>query len=276
MWDLTIIIVNYNTKKLTLECLESITGEKSKLKVEIVVIDNSSKDGSVKVLREFKNTSTGSQFRLIENKNNLGFSKAVNQGMKKAKGKHVLLLNSDTKVQKGTFAKLIKFANNTGDAGVIGSRLLNSNGTVQPSCYRFPTIIKAIKQYWFNQKGILDKYVPKGRKAVAVDAVVGGAFLITPNARRQVGLLDERYFMYFEDIDYCRRVWRAGMKVYYLPAAEIVHYHGESGKELADEANQWRRGIPSSKIYHGAVGHYIINSIIWTSQKLTRIFNKNI
>ena len=93
------------------------------------------------------------------------------------------------------------------------------------------------------------------------------AFLITPKALNKVGLLDERYFMYFEDIDYCRRIARAGLKIYYLPEAEVYHVHGASGKGLVDDKNQWKRLIPSSKIYHGLLRHYLISFIIASSQK---------
>ena len=97
------------------------------------------------------------------------------------------------------------------------------------------------------------------------------AFLITPQAKKKVGLLDERYFMFFEDHDYCKRVGEAGLKIFYYPKALVVHHHGESGKMLADEDNQWRRLIPSSKIYHGALKHYLLNFIIWSSQKWQRL-----
>jgi GT2 family glycosyltransferase len=123
-----------------------------------------------------------------------------------------------------------------------------------------------------GKKGAFELFVPKGDKPVEVDAVVGASFLITPMARKKVGLLDERYFMYFEDLDYCRRVNKLGLKVYYLPSAKIIHYHGASGKKIVKPAFQWKRLIPSSKIYHGALTHYLINFIIWLGQKIKKIF----
>jgi len=103
-------------------------------------------------------------------------------------------------------------------------------------------------------------------------AVVGAAFLITPEAISRIGVLDERYFMYFEDLDYCRRVKKAGLKTYYLPEAEFTHLHGESGKGLSSSENQWRRLVPSSQIYHGILIHYLIILIMWTSQKVRKLF----
>ncbi len=266
---LSVIIVNFNTKDLTKVCIESVMNEGSKLDFEVVVVDNNSKDGSVtelkKLWRKYKN------LKIIENKDNLGFSKANNQGSKVASGEYILLLNSDTVVKRFSLKKLVAFAESREDAGVIGARLLNSDGSLQGSCFRFPSIKNAIKEYWLGQKGLFEKYVPKGNKPVEVEAVVGAAFLMTPRALQEVGLLDERYFMYFEDVDYCRRVWRKGLKVYYLPEARIIHYHGESGKKLADNVNQWRRLIPSSKIYHGTLKHYVLTIILWLGQKWQKL-----
>ncbi|MBU0569342.1 glycosyltransferase family 2 protein, partial [Patescibacteria group bacterium] len=254
--------------------------EGSFLKKEVVIVDNNSSDGSVEVIEKSIKSITHSASSgqasirsiLIESKENLGFSKAVNQGVLKASGKYVLLLNSDCKVKKGTLKKLFDFVENTKDVGVVGTKLLNPDGSTQKSCFNFPTIGKAVSQYWLGRKGLLDKFVPAGTvpaKSVEVDAVVGAAFLVTPKARKLVGLLDERYFMYFEDINYCRRVKRASLKVYYLPSAEVVHAHGASGKGIGDL--QKKRLIESSKIYHGVFKHYLLNFIIWSGQKWKRM-----
>jgi hypothetical protein len=146
------------------------------------------------------------------------------------------------------------------------------------SCYNFPTITNAVKEYWFGKKGLFEKFAPKGEKAVTVDSVVGASFLITPEAKKRVGILDERYFAYFEDIDYCRQTWKKGLKVYYLPSSVITHYHGATFKKLANEKERWKKLIPSSKIYHGVVKHYILNTILWTGQKWQKILSgkKNI
>ena len=272
MVDLSIVVVNLNTKDLTVDSLRSIFKEGSRVKKQVIVVDNGSSDGSVEALRRLKKER---KIELIENSGNFGYAKANNQGIKRSKGKYVLLLNNDTLVKKGALGVLVDFAKRTPDAGVVGSKLLNIDGTLQPSCFHFPTIGNAIKEYWLGEKGLFEKYAPKGKRPVEVEAVVGAAFLITPQAKRKVGLLDERYFAYFEDIDYCRQTWRAGLKVYYLPSSVITHYHGATFKKLADEKDRWRKLIPGSKIYHGVVKHYVINTILWLGQKWEKIFKKS-
>lgn len=267
---LSIVVVNLNTKRLTLDSIKSIKEEGSKFKKEIIVIDNGSDDGSVEALRKLKNNN----FHLIENDGNYGYSRANNQGMKIAKGEYIMLLNNDTIVHKGALKALVDFAERTPDAGVVGSKLLNIDGSLQKSCYHFPTITNALKEYWFGKSGLFEKFAPKGEKPVEVDSVVGASFLITPKAQKKVGMLDERYFAYFEDIDYCRQTWKAGLKVYYLPASVITHYHGATFKKLASQKDRWKKLVPSSKIYHGFLKHYIINAILWTGQKWQRILKR--
>ncbi len=202
MPELSIIIVNLNNKDLILDCIDSIQKEGSGIDLEIIVVDNGSTDGSVNALRKIQIPK--SKLKIIENKENLGYAKANNQGIKKAKGKYILLLNSDTLVKKTSLGKLLDFAEEKDDAGVVGPKLLNIDGSLQPSCFNFPTIKNAIKEYWFGKEGLFEKFAPAGDKPSEVEAVVGAAFLIFPKALKKVGILDERYFAYFEDIDFCR------------------------------------------------------------------------
>lgn len=274
--EISIVIISYNTEKLTRDTINSVFETKVGLDIEVIVIDNSSKDGSVEMLRELRTRNP--ELRTIFNKTNTGYAFANNQGIKIARGEHIFLLNSDTVVKKGALQKLLAFTNEHSDVGVVAPKLLNVDGTVQPSVLRFPTIINAIREYWFGQKGLFEKYLPPEALAkvgvpIVVDSVVGAAFLITPQALRKVGKLDEKYFFYFEDIDYCKRVWQAGLKVYYLPEAEIIHYHGASGTKVADVANQWRRLIPSSKLYHGVFKHYLLFLIMYLGQKWQKLFS---
>ncbi len=262
---ISIIIVNWNTKELLIECINSIVRSHPVTNYEIIVVDNGSADGSQKTVEKLK--AQISNLKLVENKENLGFARANNQGIRKAKGKYILLLNSDTIVKKGAIDSLVEFASDKKDAGVVGSRLLNKDGSIQASVFRFPTLKRAVAQYWFGKRGLLDKYYPSGNKPCEVEALVGASFLITPEAIKRVGLLDERYFMYFEDLDYCRRARRASLKVYYLPQAEVVHLHGASGKKLSSNRDNWRRLVPSSKIYHGFLKHYVFNFVLWSGQK---------
>ncbi len=272
--ELSVVIVNLNTKDLTVGCIRSLEKEARDISFEVLLTDNGSDDGSVEAFKEIKKEKFWkNKFTLILNKINTGYGKANNQGIKKAKGKYILLLNNDTVVHKDALQNLIKFAEKTPDAGVVGSRLLNIDGTLQMSCYHFPTITNAIKEYFFGKKGLFEKFAPRGDEPTTVDSVVGAVFLITPEAKKRVGILDERYFAYFEDIDYCRQTWKKGLKVYYLPNSVITHYHGATFKKLADEGQRWKKLIPSSKIYHGTLKHYIINAILWFGQKWQKLIS---
>jgi hypothetical protein len=272
---LSIIVVNLNTKDLTVGCIRSIEKEAGSLSFEVLLTDNGSNDGSVEEFKKIKEESYWkNKFTLILNDTNTGYAKANNQGIRKAGGKYILLLNNDTVVHKNALQRLVNFADKNTDAGVVGSRLLNVDGTLQMSCFHFPTITNAIKEYWLGQKGLFEKFAPKGDEPVTVDSVVGAAFLITPEGRKRVGILDERYFAYFEDIDYCRQTWKKGLKVYYLPDSVITHYHGATFKKLANESERWKKLIPSSKIYHGFFKHYLINAVLWLGQKKNKIYEK--
>jgi hypothetical protein len=260
--DLSVIIASYNTRELLGRCLKSVEREKGKLALEAIVIDNASTDSSPQMVKkEFP------KVKLTVNRENLGFARAVNQGFREAQGKTILLLNSDTQLTKGGLAKLLEFEKKVGPA-IIGTKLINPDGSVQPSVFYLPTVKRAILEYWLGRKGYFAKYAPTGENPQEVEVVSGGAMLISRAVAEKIGLMDERYFMYFEDLDFCRRAHQAGFKVYYLPTVEIIHEHGASGKALVDSANQWRRLVPSSKIYHGDARHYLINFILWSGQKL--------
>lgn len=273
---LSIVIVNLNTKDLTLGCIRSIQKEAGNLDFEVLLTDNGSTDGSVEAFKTLaKEKYWKNKFTLITNSENTGYAKANNQGIKKARGKYILLLNNDTVLHKNSLQELLSFAEKTPDAGVVGSKLLNIDGSLQNSCYHFPTITNAIKEYWLGEKGLFEKFAPKGKSPVAVDSVVGAVFLITPKALKCIGPLDERYFAYFEDVAYCRSVWKSGLKVYYLPTSIITHYHGATFKKLGDASNRWRKLIPSSITYHGFLKHYLLFIILWTGQKWQKIIASN-
>lgn len=272
--DLSIVIVNYNTGRLLEKCLQSVKtttqGFKAP-KTEIIVVDNASADKSIEFLKKQKSNEN---VVLVRNKENRGFARATNQGIKESKGEYKFLLNPDTEVKNKSIQELLDFAKSAKDAGVVAPRLLNPDGSRQSSVFRLPSLMGAIREFWLRQKGFYSKYLPPGDHSVKVDAVVGAAFLITPEAFKRVGLLDERYFMYFEDLDYCRRVHAAGLRVYYLPSAEVVHFHGASGRDLRASSEQWKRLVPSSKTYHGVLMHYIINFVIWFGDRLIWRFIK--
>lgn len=257
---LSIIIVSFNTKNLTVDCIRSIFANPPKSKFEVIVIDNNSDDGSVEEIKKhYKN-----KLALIENHSNVGFSRANNQGIKVSKGEHVLLLNSDTYFEDNSLQRLINIADNS-DYSVIGIRLLNGDHTIQPSCFNIPTTTRAIKHYVFG-KNILSKYYPEGEGLLEVESVVGAAMLIRRSVIDKIGYLDERFFFYYEDLEYCKRVRNHKLKVYYFPKAFVIHLHGSSGKGKTSPYL-----IQSSKIFHGLVEHFAINFIIKVSQVIKRI-----
>jgi GT2 family glycosyltransferase len=258
--DFSIIIVSYNTRELLKKCLSSIDGS---YKTEIIVVDNGSTDGSVETIKKLATRySFGNvKFKIILNKENMGFAKAVNQGIRKASGDYILLLNSDIIVKPKAIEKMLEFVKRHPEAGVIGGRLLNPDGSIQGSCFYLPRLTRPFA----------GKYNP-GDKPTEVEAVVGAVFLIPHQVLEKVGFFDERYFMYFEDLDYCRRVKQAGFKIYYLPSAEFIHEHGASGASLPQKAHQWL--VESSKIYHGKLKYYLMTLIIWLGQRWQRFFKR--
>lgn len=258
---LSIIIPSYNTKEILRRCLESIKKEERGIGLETIVVDNGSDDGSVEMIKK-----DFPAVKLICNSENLGFSRAVNQGIKASSGKVVFLLNSDTRLTRGSLKKLLELEKRVGPA-IIGAKMINPDGSPQPSVFHLPSLKRAILEYWLGRTGYFSKYLPPADQPVEVEAVSGGAMLISQPVFEKVGLLDERYFFYFEDLDFCRKAAKAGFKIYFFPRAQVIHEHGASGRNLADCRNQWRRLIPSSKIYYGALKHYLINFIIWSGQK---------
>ena len=266
---LSIIIVSYNTKELLKECVESIVSNIAKpLSYEIIVVDNNSTDGTKEWLSKNKREKDAkhSSFKIIFNEQNVGFAKAVNQGIKESKGEYILLLNSDIKVLPGAIKGLISFAQRRKDVGVAAPKLLNKNGkTSQASCYKLPTIRGAINEYWFGKKGSYEKYLPRGGNPVKVEAVIGAAMLLPKTVIDVVGLFNEKYFMYFEDLDYCRRVNKNGLAVYYLPQIRMIHHHGASGKKTPSKVSHYL--VKSSKKFNGFLKYNLISTII----KLSRL-----
>lgn len=257
---LSIIIGNYNTPKLTRDCVESIYKYSPKCSFEVIIVDDASTDNSMVVLKElekkFKN------LKVLQNIKNSGFVRTNNKGLHKSKGDYKLLLNSDTLVHQGSIDSLISFAEKTPDAGVVGSKLLNKDGTVQKSVFNFPTILNVIGY---------DKFAPNTDIPQVVDAVVGASFLITPKAFKLIGGLNPKYTSYFEDLDYCREVYRKGLKVYYLPESIVTHYHGESFKQLYGKDSNWKKLVPSSIAYHGLFKHYLLYIISLCYQKILKL-----
>ena len=259
MIDLSVVIVSWNVRDLLQRCLESIhasvassscadPGDPSP-KFEIIVVDNASDDASVRMV--------GSRFpdaRVVINQTNRGFPAANNQGITLSRGRYVLLLNPDTEVMDSALSQLITFADRHPTVGIVGPQLLNPDGSVQPSIRRFPTLKTAfIESTWLQpmvvslqSKGVarvlsapihrmLDRYYMADRSediVQDVDWITGAAMFTRREAIDDVGLMDEGFFMYSEELDWCRRFQEEGWRIAYLPGAQIVHHVGKSSEQV--------------------------------------------
>ncbi len=230
--DLSIIIVNYNTREFLYKTISSIYVNIKDIQVEIIVSDNGSSDGSKEYIK--------AQFEKliwISNNENLGFSKANNIAIKKAKGRYILILNSDTAIIDDCLNKCKEYMDKFSNVGALGCKVVLPNGSLDLACRRsFPT-----PEVSFYRMTNLSKLFPKSKvfgkynltyldedKVYEVDSIVGAFMMLRREVVDQVGLLDEDFFMYGEDVDWCYRIKQAGWKIMYYPKAKIIHYKGGS------------------------------------------------
>jgi GT2 family glycosyltransferase len=253
--DLSIIIVTYNSDKFIRDCLNSIQNEKENLSsTEVIVVDNDSRDQTVNIIeKEFP------WVYLIKNRKNIGLARANNQGIDISSGKYLLFLNPDTKILQGSLVKLINFMETTPDVGVVGIKLLYPDGTIQYSCREFPNIRvilfrRTILGKLFG-KETLNKYLMSDwdhNEIKEVDWVLGAFLAIPRKVLNEVGCFDPTYKLYFEDIDLCYRVKKAGYKIYYYPDAEAIHYYQRESKNLFSIKALWH--IQSAVIFFRKFG----------------------
>ncbi len=229
---LSIVIVNYNVKSSLKKCLESIFKCEKDTELEVTVVDNNSKDKSQEMLkRDFP------QVKLIENKRNLGFSAGCNQGIRESRGRYILLLNPDTQFTPGGFKKMMDFMSSKPQAGICGPKMADGEGNLQFSCRSFPSYLTAISSRQsilnriFPENFLSQKYLLKNRdhsQVAEVDWVSGSCLLVKREMFKKVGLLDERFYMYVEDVDLCYRAKMAGFSVFYFPQVVVIHHVGKS------------------------------------------------
>lgn len=234
--DVSVIIVNWNTVDILRDCLRSVFSETTGISFEVIVVDNASSDGSVEMIRqEF------GQVILIANTENRGFAAANNQGMAIANGRYVLLLNSDTVVLDGAIQKTLAYAEQCPDTAVVGCRILNPDRSLQNSCFMFPSLLNG-----FLFSTFLYQLFPRSRffgreqmtwwardDAREVDVVTGCYMLVRRQAIEDVGVMDDGFFMYAEETDWCYRFKSKGWKNRFTPDAEIIHLGGASAPKLS-------------------------------------------
>lgn len=234
--EVSVVVVNWNTQDILRDCLRSIYEQGGEIDLEVIVVDNASTDGSVEMVKK-----DFPQITLIENSQNRGFAAANNQGIAISKERYVLLLNSDTVVLDNAIAKTAAFADSHPEAAVVGCRVLNPDRTLQPTCFMFPSILNMLLSSTY-----LYKLFPKskffGRERMTwwnrndireVDVVTGCFMLVRQDAIKKVGSMDEQFFMYGEETDWCYRFKQAGWKILFTPFAEIIHLGGQSAKKKA-------------------------------------------
>lgn len=221
--DLSIVIVNFNVKELVLSCIKSVYSNKKELVIEIIVVDNASVDGSVLEIRE-----KYPEVILIENKENIGFSAANNQGMSLAKGEFIFLLNPDTEIIGDAIYTLFDFLKKNNSCSIVGPQLLNSDGSLQVSTWKNHSVFNLLLETFLLNRFIKILHYPiqKLQTTFETQTLLGAALFFRKNLVEKIGMLDEQFF-YMEDVDFCKRAQNIG-PVYYLNNSKIIHHGGQS------------------------------------------------
>src|SRR3989339_35384 len=265
--DLSVIILNWKVRELLRRCLASIFEQTAGLSFEVIVVDNNSGDGSAEMVRrEFP------QVRLIENSSNVGFAAGNNPGIAAAKGEFILLLNPDTELRGNALFGMVRVMRDQPDLGVLGPRLLNPDGSLQESVRAFPGLVDQamimLKLHrLFPDCASLRRYLCADfdySVTADVDQVMGAAFLTRRSVLDQIGSLDEDYFIWFEEVDFCRRVQMAGLRVGYTPEAEVVHHGGESFAQKMGPIKQrfWNTSLRTYMRKHGNLLSRLVVSLL--------------
>lgn len=243
MIDVSVVIVSFNTRELTLKCLKSVF-EQNHVAYEVIVVDNASSDQSSSEIKEIF-----PQVAVIENNENTGFAHANNQAIKRANGRYILLLNSDTVLLSDeTFSKMVSFMEERQDVGISGCKITRPNGRLDWPCKRsFQT-----PSVFFIRSLGLDRLFPQHKRfgkyhltyldeneIHEVDAIAGAFLMIRRETLNNIGLLDDNLFMYSEDMDWCLRAKQQNWKVYYYPEVEIIHYKSSSNKKRSPRMMYW-------------------------------------
>lgn len=272
MIDLTILILNYNTKKLSIDCIKSILTKKWESKIRIVLIDNASSDDSVKAVKE----KFGKRIEIIESKKNLGFTGGNNLGLRKyyKDSRYCLLLNSDTVISKNSLDVMVKIMDKRKDYGILSCRLINPDGNFQPNAGRLPSFFPMF--FWLSGlDDILGKFIKipsyqerrqsfyQGTKDVGW--VSGSVMMIRSTLIKEIGFFDEKIFMYGEDVDFCWRAMGADFKVGWTDKAKIEHIGGASS--LKPRYTQWLgefRGLSYLyRKYYGSLAFFILKLFLY-------------
>jgi N-acetylglucosaminyl-diphospho-decaprenol L-rhamnosyltransferase len=231
--DISVVVVNYNTGHLLARMFAALDAATASLKMDVIVVDNASSDDSIAILESKFPIVT-----LIRNATNVGFGRANNQAIPHARGRYVLLLNTDAFVATDTLEKTIAFMAEHPRCGVLGVKLVGEDGSLQPSCRYFPTPWNVFLQrtglsWLFPRSRLVDDMSWDHASVRLCDWVPGCYYLVRSEVVCQVGLFDPRFFLYYEEVDHCRAVKTAGWEVIYYPYTEVMHIGGESAKSTS-------------------------------------------
>lgn len=228
--ELSIIVANYRNPQMLKVCLDSILRYAKGIDYELIVTDSATEEDTEMLMRE-----TFSELAFFPFKENVGFQAMVRKGVENSKGEYLLILNGDIIITENSIQEMLRFIESDGLIGMVGPKLLNFNGTQQPSCFRFykpQTIVyrrTPLGKLPFAKKHLawflMEDYDHKEPKEV--DWLMGSSLLISRKALEKVGPMDQQFFMYMEDVDWCRRFWENGFKVFYFPKVEMHHFHGK-------------------------------------------------
>jgi GT2 family glycosyltransferase len=256
--NISIITIPYKSEKHIGPLLDSIKKSKDGLTKQIIVIDNYGQDKSAQIAKKHPTKPI-----VLEPGENLGFAKAANLGLKKATGDYILLINPDTTLVGNSLKYLYDFASQTKPLGAVAPKLIFPNNKAQPSVMKFPNIWNAFKHYFLGCKDSFGKYLPK-ESVAKVEVAVMAALLIPKEVIEKVGGLDERFFLYYEDVEFCKRLAKAKLPIYYLSKAKVRHVHGASASFVSHLKSPLAK---SAKTYHGELGSFLLNSVLWAGQK---------
>lgn len=250
--NLSIVVVTFNNSGTIGDCIDSVL--KYSPGAEIILIDNNSSDDTCKTVGHY-----GNKVILLKSSDNLGFAKANNLGASRATSAYLVFLNPDTKLrQQEGLEKLKQILEENPDYGIIGPQLISPNGQVQKSVRKLPTIPGAFKEYILNIKDAYDFYLPDCQTFCEVESVIGACMVIKKKIFIDTGGFNEKYFVYFEDLELCKSVRKMGLKIGFLPEVKIEHVKGASGKNLIT----YQLLHDSAKKYHGIFAYYLIQFII--------------
>ncbi|PIR96114.1 MAG: glycosyl transferase family 2 [Candidatus Doudnabacteria bacterium CG10_big_fil_rev_8_21_14_0_10_42_18] len=262
--DISIIVLSYQSQMHLEVLLPSIEESAKGLSVETIIVDNGSTDGSKEWLKQ--QMDKGANFKLISLADNLGFSKGNNLGIKEAKGRYILLLNPDTKLSPDTLQTMTGFMDNHPEVGAGGCKLVKPDGKLDLACRRrFPNPVNSFKRLFLTDNKDYNYTDIDDNQSMEVDSVVGAFMFIRREATEKIGLLDEKFFMYGEDLDWCWRCKEAGYKVWYLPETTVLHYKGESSKKVSFKALFWFHEAMwiFYKKHYSPKYFFIFNWIVW-------------